>query len=523
MLVFPLLYLMQAMPVHIVQDVAVLVYKDLGIPNNETVRWTSLIALPWSMQFLLGSLVDFNSTKRAWILGGQAIIAVGLIVAAFTLGLPNAFAVSLAVLFIMAISSALCNIATDGFFIFSQTKSQQTAMAGVQTTCYRLGRLFCTWLLVKVAGRLQTEGGWAPARAWTTVLVVAAVLYFVGHLVNRRQIPVIEPDQPKPETEPNQSRMNLLRTFSIVGSGLSIYFCLNSVVRLAAHGLWAALGADPAGKFKGWQLVPAMADGVAQPSRWGPIYSPFDPVMSEVVQFGVCFVAILVSMAFMRKLLRGSEMNNALGAFFRQAEILPILIFILFYRFPEAMIGKMTPLFYRDKLDVGGLGLTTENVGDIKGLFSVLGIILGGIIGGYVVHKLGLKRSFWIVATAMHVPNLLYLWAAFNHTHWAVLNPSNFSLLVFFEIIDQMGYGIGYAAYFVFLMQVAQRGNHVTTHYAIASGLGALCIALAGITGGILQQNFGWPGLFIGVAVLGIPALLTLLVVKVDAPATSTA
>src|SRR5450432_2175462 len=74
----PLLYFMQAVPVTIVQEVATIFYKDLGSANNVITQWTSLIALPWSLQFLLGPLVDLNGRKRDWILGGQLLITFGL-------------------------------------------------------------------------------------------------------------------------------------------------------------------------------------------------------------------------------------------------------------------------------------------------------------------------------------------------------------------------------------------------------------------------------------------------------------
>jgi PAT family beta-lactamase induction signal transducer AmpG len=177
------------------------------------------------------------------------------------------------------------------------------------------------------------------------------------------------------------------------------------------------------------------------------------------------------------------------------------------------MIGKMSALFYRDKVDAGGLALTTEMVADVKGLFGVIGIIGGGLLGGWIVHKLGMKRAFWPVALAMHVPNFMYLAAAYNQQLFA----GNVGLLRLLEVVDQMGYGVGYAAYFVYLMTFAAKGNYQTTHYAIASGLGALCISLAGIMGGITQSNFGWTGMFWCVMLLGIPALWTLLIIPVEA------
>lgn len=526
-LVIPLLYFMQAMPVFIVQQVSLLVYKDLGIDNLLITRWTSLIALPWSMQFLLGPLVEFNGTKRMWILGGQALISLGLVIAAFTLGLPNAFNTSLAVLGVTAITSALCNIATDGFYIISQTKEGQTKFAGIQTTFFRLGRLFCMWLLVKVAGVLIEKNGFEPGKAWSTVLIAAAVVYLVGFLVNLKMVPKLAIDQAKAQTEPDQNRRNLFRTLLITFAGLATYFLLNSVTRLIAHAAASIMDPSPTGPWKGWLLAfpenkikeGAIERVVQMPVRWGPIDSPFNPVMSEVVQALVCFGILAVTIVTLRKTLRGSEMSTALSTFFKQEGIVAILFFVLFYRLPEAMLGGLSALFFKDPIAKGGLGITTEQVGDIKGLFSVFGIIVGGLIGGWVVHKLGLKRAFLPVALAMHLPNVLYLYASMHNASIPPLPPLTNILqfsshpLVVIEFFDQMGYGIGYAAYFVYLMQVAQRGSYITAHYAIASGLGALCIAMAGIIGGIVQSNYQWVGFFWAVIIATIPGLIALYLV----------
>src|SRR5205814_892492 len=99
------------------------------------VRWTSLISIPWSLQLLFGPLVDLNGTKRNWTLIGQGVIAVGLCLAAFALRLPHPFETGLVVLFAVAVTSALCNTATDGFYLLSMTREQQGKFVGIQSAC----------------------------------------------------------------------------------------------------------------------------------------------------------------------------------------------------------------------------------------------------------------------------------------------------------------------------------------------------------------------------------------------------
>lgn len=495
----PLLYFMQAIPVALVQEVAAIVYKDFGVANEPITRWTSLIALPWSLQMLLGPLVDLNGTKRKWILGGQLAMAGGLILAPFVLQTPRAFELSLAIFFFVAVFSALCNTATDGFYLLAMPKDKQAAFAGVQTTCYRLGRLFCTGLLVFLAGILN-KGGMGLPFAWAIALAIAAVIYGLGYLINRVTVPKPAQDGAAAEETPGENRRNLSRTLTIIALGLSGYFGFSAVWRLTAHGMWSVLGADPAGKWKGWML--------GEHGLFGPIDSGLSGVTAEVVQLAICAILAVGAYRATRASIVGTPMGEAFSTYFQQPRIFAILSFLMFYRFGEVMVARMSPLFLKDAVAKGGLAISNEQLGTIKGVVGVLGIVCGGILGGLVISKLGLRKSFWPLAITMHTPNLLYVWAAFAHPPTVAIYGVDF--------IDQFGYGFGYAGYMIFLMQVAKRGNFPTSHYALGVGLGALFISLAGIVSGIIQSNFGYPAFFVSVIFFTIPGMLTLLFIPIE-------
>ncbi|RYG48716.1 hypothetical protein EON79_03665 [bacterium] len=610
---------MQAIQVTIVQEVATVVYKDLGIENAAITKWTALIALPWALQMLFGPLVELNATKRRWILGGQLVIASGLILAALVLNTPNAFGFSLAILGFTAVASALCNIATDGFYLLAMAKDQQAAFAGIQSTCYRLGRLFCTGILVFVVGLLTRPGpievrapggihalqgdkvvvlpqaglrveggkivaegvgpiqglrgiqppiekgvvtrdviapegtrglrvgedgtiqaltpkgtlpigklsdapqtgvvssapkdGWEPRLAWSMVLGGGALLYAVGAVYNARAVPRPALDAPA-EGPPGETGRNVVRTLWVLALGLGGYFLGNAITRLSAYGLWRTLDGSPDGPLKGWRLgdQSMLVDFHPGPSRGTYVTAPVQPapsgVVAELTQLVVCLVVVAVSLAMVRRKLRGSEMGEAFGSFIRQRSFAAILAFILFYRFGEAMVSKMSPLFLKDGLDKGGLAIANDQLGLIKGVAGVMGIVCGGILGGILVARWGLKRAIWPMALVMHVPNLLYLWAAYAKPPVAAIYGVDF--------IDQFGYGFGFAGYMIILQRIAQRGRFRTAHYAIGTGMGALCIALAGAASGVIQSNFGYTGFFWAVMIATIPGMLTLFVVPLE-------
>lgn len=505
----PLLYFMQAVPVTLIQEVAVIAYKDLGIANESITRWTSLIALPWSLQMILGPLVDLNRTKRGWILGGQLAIALGLCLAAFALQTPNAFEFSLVILGLTAVASALTNIATDGFVILSTTKIQQAKFAGFMSTFYRLGRLFAASLLVFVAGVLMRD---RPAeQAWPIVIFLGLAVYAVAHLALRPLLPRPELDVPK--SDRSETATILKQTLSLLGVALGGYFTANAIVRLVAHAITTATGIMPGWKLPDDNRIPQLM-GVIEGGQIG------SPIMTEVAQLIVAGAIAMGSFLAARRLIRGHTMGQALGSFFSQDRIAAILFFILFYRFGEAMVGKITPLFLKDAVDKGGLAIANEQLGILSGGFGVIGIILGGITGGWVVSKIGLRRAFIPLALAMHVPNVLYLLASYGKLPmqpqvlpWVgEISPMLGGML----FIDQFGYGFGFAGYMIYLMWVAQRGNFVTSHYAIGTGMGALCIAIAGILSGVVQANFGYSGVFWMVLVGSIPGLLALLWIPLE-------
>lgn len=193
---------------------------------------------------------------------------------------------------------------------------------------------------------------------------------------------------------------------------------------------------------------------------------------------------------------------SVLRAYFGQPRILAILAFIFCYRSGESMLTKMSASFLLAPPAEGGMGLTSEQLGFGAGTLGVAAIIAGGIAGGLVIARWGLRRCLWPMALAMHVPNLLYWWAAHAHpgvnTLYAVVG------------LEQLGYGFGFSAYMVFLMQISRRSRSATTHYAISTGLMALAASAAGWVSGDLVLALGYPGFFAVVCAAALPGLAVL-------------
>ena len=175
--------------------------------------------------------------------------------------------------------------------------------------------------------------------------------------------------------------------------------------------------------------------------------------------------------------------------YFCKPGIVTAILFILLYRFPEAQLTKICPLFLIDPVSEGGLGLTTEQVGFAQGTLGVIGLLIGGIIGGAVISAKGLKKSLWPMVMAISIPDLVYVFFSYFPT-------ANMFVISSCIFIEQLGYGFGYTAYTLFLIYFA-RGEQQTSHYAISTGIMALGMMLPGMISGKLQEIMGYKMFFI--------------------------
>jgi len=185
-------------------------------------------------------------------------------------------------------------------------------------------------------------------------------------------------------------------------------------------------------------------------------------------------------------------------SFFRKPGIIALLLFLLLYRFAEAQLVKMAAPFLMDPAARGGLGLSTEQVGYAYGTVGVTALIIGGVLGGFVVSLHGLKRWLWPMVILMNVPNAVYAGFAF-------LRPESISWILAGISLEQFGYGFGFTAYLMYMIHIA-RGPHQTAHYALCTGFMALGMMLPGMVSGFLQEWLGYDGFFLWILVATVPA-----------------
>nr|WP_299340963.1 MFS transporter [Allomuricauda sp.] len=189
-------------------------------------------------------------------------------------------------------------------------------------------------------------------------------------------------------------------------------------------------------------------------------------------------------------------------SFFEKKQIWVALLFILTYRLGESQLVKMASPFLLDKLDVGGLEYSTEAVGTIYGTVGPIMLSLGGIVGGILISRDGLKKWMLPMLLALNIPNALYAILAYTQS-------TSLVAVVGTVVFEQFGYGFGFAAFLIFLIYISE-GISKTSHYAIATGFMALGMMIPGMVSGYVQEWLGYDGFFLWVVIAAIPAFIVL-------------
>lgn len=183
------------------------------------------------------------------------------------------------------------------------------------------------------------------------------------------------------------------------------------------------------------------------------------------------------------------------------------IAFMLLYRFPEAQLTKIIQPFLLDPIDKGGLGLTTGQVGIVYGTVGIIGLTIGGIIGGIVAAKGGLKKWLLPMAWSMSLTCLTFVYLSYFQDHSLL----TVNICVF---IEQFGYGFGFTAYMLYLIYYSE-GKFKTSHYAICTGVMALSM-MTGMIAGWIQETIGYKHFFVWTIICCAATILVAMIVKVD-------
>lgn len=400
----PSLYFAEGLPYVMVMTVSVIMYKGLGLENDQIVFYTSWLYLPWVIKPLWSPIVDVVGTQRKWVLVTQALMAVAFLAIAAQLNSPGFFTLTLVSFSLLAICSATHDIAADGFYMAGLDKHSQAWFVGIRSTFYRLSMIAAQGGLVMLAGGLEPSLG--PSRAWQWTMATLGVMF----------------------------------------GGICLYHCF-------------ALPKQP-----------------ERPTHQNQARNLFQ------------------------------EIAAAVGTFFEKPAVGVFIAYLLLYRFAEAQLVKIAAPFLMDPPTAGGLGLSTAMVGQLYGIVGVTLLLAGGVLGGILGAKYGVRRCLLPMAAAINLPNVVYVLLA-------IAKPTTVWPVAAAIAVEQFGYGLGFAGYLLIMLHVS-RGEHQTAHYALCTGLMALGMMLPGMYSGDLQLWLGYQWFFVWVLAATIPSFVVTALIR---------
>ena len=181
------LYFAQGIPYFIVNNISVLMFAKMGVPNGDMALFTSLLYLP-GLSTLLEPFVDIIKTKRWWVVSMQILMSIAFILLTLTIPRPDEatmaagttpismFTITLVLFIITAFASATHDIAADGFYMLALKSGEQAEFVGIRSTFYRLASIFGQGVLVAIAGAIELKYDNIPL-SWTITMLVTAVMF----------------------------------------------------------------------------------------------------------------------------------------------------------------------------------------------------------------------------------------------------------------------------------------------------------------------------------------------------------
>ena len=231
------LYFLQGIPYFLVNNISVVMFTKMGVPNGQMAMFTSLLYLPWLIKPFWSPFVDIFKTKRWWTVTMQILMAISFIALTVTLPYPEAesiaagttpmslFTITLILFTFTAFASATHDIAADGFYMLALTQKKQAEFVGIRSTFYRLASVFGQGVLVALAGYIESKYDNIPL-SWTITLIVSAAIMSLLTLYHAFILP--KPDADKSSLGDNKPSPNAI--IMEFGKTFASYFAKPGVV-----------------------------------------------------------------------------------------------------------------------------------------------------------------------------------------------------------------------------------------------------------------------------------------------------
>ena len=398
----PTLYLAEGIPYFLVTSISVTLFAQLGVPNSEMALFTSLIAFPWVVKPLWSPFVDVLRTKRWWVLTMQILMAVTVALLAW-LAPQGHFTMALILFTITAFCSATHDIAADGYYMIALSEHDQSAYVGLRSTFYRIANIFCQSVLLMLVGWMQKRTD-IPS-SWTFALLICSGLLALIALWHTWQMPKVESGKSIVESGKIWREVGQVFAEFFKKPGIVLALCFMLIYRLPEALLLklcnpfflatreqGGLGitVDTIGEITGIGVVLMLLGGIG-----GGIWASKTGLKRAIIPMALCLT-------------------------------LPCIVYVYFAQFQPTAFWILSLCVGLEQLGYG-LGYTAcmlymIHVADgayktahfsICTAFMFLGLMLPGMIAGYIQEATGYLGFFWIVM-ACCVPSIAVTWLVYR-------------------------------------------------------------------------------------------------------------
>lgn len=174
---------------------------------------------------------------------------------------------------------------------------------------------------------------------------------------------------------------------------------------------------------------------------------------------------------------------------------IPILLFVMFYKFGDSLAGVMSTPFFKD------LGFTKIDIANVSKIYGTVATFGGLALGGWLMAATGLFRTLWICGILQLLSNLMFAVQA--------VAGNDLTVLAFTVGFENLAGGMGTAAFVAYLSSLCNI-SYTATQYALLSSFMAFARTLFSTPSGYLAENMGWISFFLLTTLAAVPGLLLL-------------
>jgi len=453
-----------------------------------TIGFLSIVGLPYTFKFLWAPLMDrfelpWLGRRRGWLVLTQLALAAILVWMAATspTQATRAFAL-LAVL--VAFVSASQDVVIDAYRTDLLHASERGFGSSLFVMGYRLAMILSGGVAFIWVDPAQ-GGGWT----WPEVYRFMAWVMAGAAVFSMTALPRLK-HAPRP----------------------------TSVARNDVLGFVAVVAAVAAGALASERFAPPLAAALLSPLFDG---AP-TPLQKKWTDLAALLIGIAVTLPLAAWAARKAKFETLLGglrSYFAQAGAGAFLAFIVLYKLGDAFAGSlMTPFLLQ------AMHFSTAEVGVVNKIIGLWLTIVGALIGGALMLRLGLWRSLMLFGVLQMASNLGFWWLAasgkglmpglvipafdWGFVKLAQATPVDGGLL-FVIAIENLSGGMGTAAFMAFLMSLCNQ-RFTATQFALLSAFAAVGRVWVGPLAGVMAESIGWPSFFLLSTVLAAPALAML-------------